>query len=190
MRNAPPSLPPQEDLQVLKYQSGQQYRPHSDVIVGSPTEAEDGFRRCATVLMYLSDVEEGGETVFPNGKWVDDALGESAARAGLSECAGRGVAVKPRKGDALLFWSLDPSGKIDEASTHAGCPVVRGEKWSATKWIHVRPFRERLLGGGACEDRADQCRSWARAGECEKNPKYMVGENGFPGACMKACGRC
>ena len=33
---------------------------------------------------------------------------------------------KPRKGDALLFYSLHPNGTIDRHSLHGGCPVVKG----------------------------------------------------------------
>eukprot|EP00967_Tisochrysis_lutea_P056918 scaffold72099_cov18-Tisochrysis_lutea.AAC.1 len=37
------------------------------------------------------------------------------------------VAFKPRRGDALLFWSAQPDGKtIDPASTHEGCAVEAG----------------------------------------------------------------
>jgi prolyl 4-hydroxylase len=50
------------------------------------------------------------------------------------ECGRRGLAVKPRKGMALLFWSLKPDSKTkDMRSLHGGCPVIRGDKWSATK---------------------------------------------------------
>ncbi len=39
------------------------------------------------------------------------------------------VAFKPRRGDALLFWSVHPDGKTDDpASTHEGCPVIKGSK--------------------------------------------------------------
>ena len=42
--------------------------------------------------------------------------------------------MRPRKGDALLFYSLKPDHKTkDAASLHGGCPVIRGDKWSATK---------------------------------------------------------
>jgi prolyl 4-hydroxylase len=52
----------------------------------------------------------------------------------VAECGRKGIAVKPRKGDALLFWSLAPDSKTkDMTSMHGGCPVIKGDKWSATK---------------------------------------------------------
>jgi prolyl 4-hydroxylase len=36
----------------------------------------------------------------------------------LSECAKRGISVKPKMGDALLFWSMKPDGTLDPASLH------------------------------------------------------------------------
>jgi prolyl 4-hydroxylase len=57
--------------------------------------------------------------------------------AEYSACAQQGVAVKPRKGDALLFYDLLETGRPDFASRHQGCPVARGEKWTATKRILV-----------------------------------------------------
>lgn len=58
-----------------------------------------------------------------------------------SDCAKKGLAVKPVQGDALLFYSLKPDGSTDPASLHGSCPTTKGEKWSATKWIHVGPFQ-------------------------------------------------
>lgn len=40
------------------------------------------------------------------------------------------LAAKAKKGDALLFFSLKPDGKLDAASLHTGCPVVKGVKWT------------------------------------------------------------
>ena len=36
--------------------------------------------------------------------------------------------------------SLTPAGHTDDHSLHGSCPTTQGEKWSATKWIHVGPF--------------------------------------------------
>jgi len=36
----------------------------------------------------------------------------------LSECGKKGLSVKPKKGDALLFWSLNPDGTEDLSSVH------------------------------------------------------------------------
>lgn len=52
----------------------------------------------------------------------------------IVECGRKGIAVKPKKGSALLFWSLHPDSKTkDPTSLHGGCPVILGDKWSATK---------------------------------------------------------
>jgi hypothetical protein len=36
--------------------------------------------------------------------------------------------VKPRKGDAIVFYSMAPNLEVDEAAWHAGCPPVVGTK--------------------------------------------------------------
>eukprot|EP00927_Polykrikos_kofoidii_P027764 TRINITY_DN24320_c0_g1_i1.p1 TRINITY_DN24320_c0_g1~~TRINITY_DN24320_c0_g1_i1.p1 ORF type:complete len:671 (+),score=107.82 TRINITY_DN24320_c0_g1_i1:86-2098(+) len=84
--------------------------------------------RPATVLMFLSDVEQGGEVIFPTA--------EETARnnecASLEACCGNTqMALRPRKGDALLIYSHTVEGDFDRASQHANCPVVKGELWVA-----------------------------------------------------------
>lgn len=54
-----------EDIQVLRYEPGQKYDPHYDYFSDKENIARGGHR-IATVLMYLTDVEKGGETVFPS----------------------------------------------------------------------------------------------------------------------------
>lgn len=163
----------QEGLQVLKYVDGQKYEPHYDYFHDAVNQAADrGGQRVATVLMYLATPEEGGETVFPN---VDPS--QRVQGPGWSHCARQGLAHKPRKGDALLFYSLTPDGVEDKHSLHGSCPTTKGEKWSATKWIHVGTYdktaawqKDRWKG---CDDIEEHCGYWAGTGECEKNPSYM-----------------
>ncbi|CAA3020817.1 probable prolyl 4-hydroxylase 3 isoform X1 [Olea europaea var. sylvestris] len=126
-----------EGLQVLHYEEGQKYEPHFDYFLDE-FNTKNGGQRIATVLMYLSDVEEGGETVFPAAK------GNFSSVPGwneMSECAKRGLSVKPKMGDALLFWSMRPDASLDPSSLHGGCPVIKGNKWSSTKWIHVGEYK-------------------------------------------------
>lgn len=43
-----------------------------------------------------------------------------------------------------MFWSMHPDSKREDSySMHTGCPVLKGVKWTATKWIHSRPFRRK-----------------------------------------------
>lgn len=179
-----------EDIQVLRYEHGQKYDPHYDYFVDKVNIARGGHR-VATVLMYLTDVAKGGETVFPSAE--DPPRRKSSKKnEDLSECAKKGVAVKPRRGDALLFFSLHPDATPDPSSLHAGCPVIEGEKFSATKWIHVDSFDKILgeTGGGNCADENESCERWAALGECTKNPVYMVGSPDLPGACRRSCKVC
>ncbi|KAJ7974475.1 Prolyl 4-hydroxylase alpha-like protein [Quillaja saponaria] len=176
-----------ESIQVLRYEIGQKYEPHFDYFHDKANQ-EMGGHRAATVLMYLSNVEKGGETVFPyaEGKFSqpkDDSW---------SDCGKTGYAVKPMKGDALLFFSLHPDATTDPNSLHASCPVIEGEKWSATKWIHVSNFDKpyKHPSAGDCLDINENCPLWAKAGECEKNPLYMVGIEGARGFCRKSCNVC
>ncbi|KAK4795561.1 hypothetical protein SAY86_027887 [Trapa natans] len=126
-----------EGLQILHYEFGQKYEPHFDYF-SDPFNTKNGGQRMATMLMYLSDVEEGGETVFPNANanfssvpWWDE----------LSECGKKGLSVKPKMGNAVLFWSTKPDGTVDPASLHGSCPVIKGDKWSAPKWMRLREYK-------------------------------------------------
>ena len=122
----------QEAFNLLRYRPGARYEAHYDSF------APDGYgpqasARVATVLFYLSDVEAGGETVFPLAGPAGAARLASGAPIDYRAC--EGLAVKPRKGDALLFYSAHPNGTADAQALHGGCPVVRGEKWVATLWV-------------------------------------------------------
>lgn len=41
-----------------------------------------------------------------------------------------------------------------------------------------------------CEDLDDLCYEWAQAGECTRNPSFMVGSRARPGKCVSSCQRC
>jgi prolyl 4-hydroxylase len=113
-----------EGLQILHYSSGGQYKPHFDYFPpgdpGSAVHLARGGQRVATVVMYLNDVQAGGETHFPD--------------------AG-GLRVLPRRGWAVYFAYCDGAGRVDPLTLHAGAPVRAGEKWIATKWIRQGPYR-------------------------------------------------
>uniref|UniRef100_A0A3Q1CPB2 procollagen-proline 4-dioxygenase n=1 Tax=Amphiprion ocellaris TaxID=80972 RepID=A0A3Q1CPB2_AMPOC len=115
-----------EDLQVANYGIGGQYKPHFDFEVNGELDAfkELGSgNRIATWLLYMSDVPAGGATVFTN----------------------IGAAVRPIKGTAVFWYNLYSSGKGDNRTRHAACPVLVGSKWVSAKWIHERgqEFRRR-----------------------------------------------
>lgn len=112
----------QETTNVLHYARGEQYIPHFDFF----TEAEEaGFahelrtigQRVCTMLVYLNDGYEGGETDFPRLNWR----------------------FKGKTGDALIFWNLSAEGQRELLSLHAGLPVTKGEKWLLSKWVRQRP---------------------------------------------------
>ncbi|XP_055804886.1 probable prolyl 4-hydroxylase 9 [Solanum dulcamara] len=123
-----------EAFNVLRYEIGQSYHSHYDAFDPSQYGPQKS-QRVASFLLYLSDVEEGGETMFPfeSGQNMD-------ANYDFRKCIG--LKVKPRRGDGLLFYSLFPNGTIDPTSIHGSCAVIRGEKWVATKWIRDQEMDE------------------------------------------------
>ncbi|EFJ42276.1 hypothetical protein VOLCADRAFT_67269 [Volvox carteri f. nagariensis] len=176
-------MPPshQEDMQVLRYGRTNKYGPHID-----------GLERVATVLMYLV-----GESPGPDLAPVSACECMYAEQSNPSACAKGHVAYKPKRGDALMFFDVKPDyTTTDGHSMHTGCPVVAGVKWNAVKWIHGTPFRRMrrnkppLPDPGVCTDLHEMCDTWARAGECQNNPGYMLGSNTGIGNCRLACKDC
>ena len=101
-----------ESFQILKYDLGQKYNAHLD-FSGSFTGDQACGPRILTFFLYLSDVEEGGETAFP---LLD-------------------LAVKPQKGKAVLWPSVhdDDLEMPEQLSLHEARPVIKG-----TRSLHPR----------------------------------------------------
>ena len=111
-----------EHLQILKYVPGEFYRKHHDYVQGH--QDRNCGPRVLTFFLYLSDVEEGGATGFPDLK--------------------PGLKVLPKKGKALLCPSVldsDPHS-IDKRTMHEAEDVVKGIKYAANSWIHLKDFRK------------------------------------------------
>jgi len=110
-----------EVAKLLHYEPGQQFAPHCDfqepTTPALASEVEKRGQRVATVLVYLNDDYDGGETEFP--------------RIGLRHRAATG--------DALLFHNVQPAGALDYDTLHAGLAPTRGVKWVLSQWIRDRP---------------------------------------------------
>lgn len=148
-------------MQVLRYNKTQAYNSHLDYLDFKPGSRLDsakpgGANRFATVVLYLSDVEDGGETVFPNfappgGEFISDHQGIELVHQRydmeaigfkkgswqerlVGHCKTR-LAVKPQKLRAVLFYDQLSDGRQDDDALHAGCPVISGTKWAANLWV-------------------------------------------------------
>lgn len=112
----------------------------------------------------------------------------------MSDCTKASNILRPIKGNAVLFFTLQPDATPDSSSSHARCPVLEGEMWYATKFFHLKAIGGRNLSLESqdveCTDEDDNCPSWAATGECEKNPVFMVGSPDYYGTCRKSCNAC
>ena len=83
--------------------------------------------RILTFFLYLSDVEEGGETHFPSLR----------------------LSVQPKRGRALLWPStLDQDPEQQDIRTmHEAKPVIKGRKFAANSWIHLYNYEQPNLWG-------------------------------------------
>ena len=105
-----------EPLQVLHYAPGQQFRPHHDALA---VQHARGNQRLCTMLIYLNDAYEGGETRFVSS----------------------GLEVRGRAGDMLLFANLRADGSPDPAAQHAGLPVTPRREMAGNALGPLAPLR-------------------------------------------------
>jgi prolyl 4-hydroxylase len=113
-----------EGLQMLNYKVGQFYKPHFDFFEPTTTDVKNFIakygQRITTVCMYLNTVEEGGCTFFPE----------------------IGLEMWPIKGTAFMWHNINPiSGTLEFKTKHEAQPIIKGEKWMATKWYRNLPFQ-------------------------------------------------
>ncbi len=111
-----------EPVQGQRYLPGQQFKPHNDWFYTSesywPGEAARGGQRSWTAMAYLNAVEAGGATHFTT----------------------LGFQIEPQPGALLIWNNALPGGLPNEATMHAGTPVLAGVKYIITKWYRTRPW--------------------------------------------------
>ncbi|XP_059217448.1 prolyl 4-hydroxylase subunit alpha-2 [Stomoxys calcitrans] len=105
-----------EEHQFANYGIGGQYSEHHDYF-----DFPEVGNRIATVLFYLSDVEQGGGTAYPQMKQL----------------------VMPKKGAAAFWYNLHASGKFDVRTLHGACPIIVGSKWVQNRWIREKDQMDR-----------------------------------------------
>lgn len=106
-----------EGIQILKYTPGQEYKAHFDFFNSASKAAKNN--RISTLVIYLNDVEEGGETYFPK----------------------LNLSISPKKGSAVYFEYFYNNEELNELTLHGGAPVIKGEKWVATQWMRKQKIR-------------------------------------------------
>lgn len=106
-----------EFLQLVKYDVSGYFKEHYDA-EPDKTKNNNVKDRAHTFMVYLNNVEEGGETRFPN---LD-------------------LNCKPKKGTAIYFKTLLSDGVLLKKSLHQGMPIIQGEKYIVNKWIHLNDF--------------------------------------------------
>jgi len=112
-----------ETIHVVKYEVGGEYKDHQDFFHPGEPYYDDcmsrGGQRIKSVLFYLNNEFEGGETNFPM----------------------KGIKVKPVKSKAIIWDNINEDGTLDYESIHAGLPVISGFKYIATIWIRENKFK-------------------------------------------------
>ena len=114
-----------EPIQAQYYQVGQQFKAHTDYFDPGTNISDVNLKgnRTWTFMIYLNDVEIGGETYFP-------IINKS---------------IKPKKGMALIWNNNDLNGNPNYNTLHQGKPTIKGEKFIITKWFREKSFNEQQM---------------------------------------------
>lgn len=131
-----------EQIQIGRYRVGEKYDCHFD------SEVSVNVVRPATVIVYINDVEAGGDTIFPMGqgcKPLDDCCAHNKTQVRR---------LHPKKGRAILFYTHDLDGGVNKNALHGSCPVEEGEKWIIQAWFRASLYPDSphyVFGHGAAE---------------------------------------
>ena len=139
-----------EAMQLVRYDAGEEYTAHHDFTYPSMKNRHQP-RRYVTVLLYLTGegdvIDEDGirrsaaflskKTNVNDNKVVVDGLqgGETVFPRAITTSNHDGIKVKPRSGNAIVFYNVLPDGNLDDLSQHAGGKVERGVKYVANIWV-------------------------------------------------------
>ncbi|XP_022107684.1 transmembrane prolyl 4-hydroxylase-like isoform X2 [Acanthaster planci] len=107
--------------------------------------------RYMTIMVYLNNVAEGGETAFPvaNNDTYNAYVFRQTGMMNLNtRCQDSNLKVQPQQGKAVVWYNhfINAStgwlGDVDPLTWHGGCPVTKGHKWIMNRWIAVSESRE------------------------------------------------
>lgn len=78
--------------------------------------------RLLTFFIYFNEVEEGGGTRFPR---LDN------------------LTIEPARGRVLIWPSIldEDVNREDPRTNHEALAVIKGEKYAANAWLHLRDFQ-------------------------------------------------
>lgn len=135
-----------EPVALTKYISGQNYGLHYDS--GFHMQGKR-VKRTATFLVYLNDVERGGETIFP---YATNDTTQNVDKINIIKTPIKEVCsadhkdtlkISPKARNCILFYNHllnNVDGVLDSRSLHGSCPVLSGEKLIAQIWLHDEPW--------------------------------------------------
>jgi len=120
-------------VQAARYKPGNYFAAHHD---NHPTFHHlPCGTRIFSIFVYLTDVEEGGATAFPQ----------------------LGLQTQAKRGAAVLFQNTldsDPE-QTDDRTEHEALPVVRGEKRGLNMWLYHYNYRDMWAKGCTSIELAD-----------------------------------
>jgi prolyl 4-hydroxylase len=116
-----------EDLHIVRYNIGGEFKEHFDFFIPQTDYYDNcmnrGGQRTHSIIIYLNDDFEGGETYFPR----------------------ESVKIKPEKGKLVMWSNITEDGRLDFDKLHSGLPITSGTKYIATIWVREKEFPKNLL---------------------------------------------
>ena len=111
-----------EPLQGQRYFVGEEFKAHTDYfnvdLPGFQEHCGVHGQRTWTMMIYLNETAQGGETYFGN---IDQLF-------------------TPQVGTMVAWNNVGQDGMPNPYSLHHGMPVIEGSKYIITKWFRERPY--------------------------------------------------